>query len=50
MSGQLHALATLTPWKDPGGWVGPRTSLDAGVKKKNPFTAPAGSQTPVIQP
>jgi len=30
--------------------VGPRVSLDAVAKRKNPFPAPAGNQTPVIQP
>jgi hypothetical protein len=35
VSGQLHSPAALTPGKEPrgahwiGGWVGPRTGLDA---------------------
>jgi len=28
----------------------PRASMDAMVKRKNPFTAPVGNRTPVIQP
>jgi hypothetical protein len=36
-----------TPWI--GGWVGPRASLDTEARRKKPF-APAGDQTPVIQP
>jgi hypothetical protein len=31
-----------------GGWMGPRTVLDAVVKKKIP--APAGNRTPIVQP
>jgi hypothetical protein len=38
VSGQFHAPAALPPVKPPGthwigGWVGPRTGLDAVVKK-----------------
>jgi hypothetical protein len=41
MSGQLHALATLSPGKEPpihwtGGWVGPRAGLDMVTKIKIP--------------
>jgi hypothetical protein len=31
-----------------GGWVGPRASVKAVAKKKNP--CPAGNRTPVVQP
>jgi hypothetical protein len=41
MSGQLHALTSLAPWKDLlpnihwiGGWVGPRTSMDDVERRK----------------
>jgi hypothetical protein len=39
--GQLHALATSPPGKEPwyhwiGGWVSPRAILDAVVKRKIP--------------
>jgi len=33
-----------------GGWVGTRASLEAVAKRKRPYTAPAGNQTPVVQP
>jgi hypothetical protein len=33
-----------------GCWVGPITSLDVEVKKKNPFTAPARNQILVVKP
>jgi hypothetical protein len=33
-----------------GGWVGPRGELDTMAKRKNPIIAPAGNQTPVVQP
>jgi len=35
--------------KSPGDWVGPRTGLDAVVKKKNLTIATAGNLTPVVQ-
>jgi len=49
MNGQLHALAALPSGRAPGthwigGWVGPRVSLDAVVKRK--FPAPARTQNP----
>jgi len=56
VSGQLHALAALPLGKEQlvshwiGGWMGPRASLDMVAKRKNPFPAPAGNQTLVIQP
>jgi hypothetical protein len=45
MNGQLHGQATLSPGKGPpvGGWVGPKTGLDAVEKiswlyrKSNPY-------------
>jgi len=41
VSGQFHALAALPPGKAPGthwigGWMGPRASQDAVVKRKIP--------------
>jgi hypothetical protein len=39
VSGQFHAPAALPPGKKPlvpRGWVGPRTVLDAVVKRKIP--------------
>jgi hypothetical protein len=30
--------------------VGPRASLEVEVKKRNPFPASAGDQTPIVQP
>jgi hypothetical protein len=41
VSGQLHALAALTPGRAPGthwigGWMGLKASLDVVGKKKNP--------------
>jgi hypothetical protein len=56
VSGQLHILTALLPEeKVPGiqwikGWVGHRASLDMVAKRKNPFPAPAGNQTLVMQP
>jgi hypothetical protein len=44
----------FTPWERApgthrtGGWVGPRASLDAVMKRKSP--APAGNRTPIVQP
>jgi hypothetical protein len=32
-----------------GGWVGPRTGLDAVAKRKNPIIGPTGNWTPVVQ-
>jgi len=29
------------------GWVGPRAGLEVVVKRKHPFIAPVGNQTPV---
>jgi hypothetical protein len=51
---RLHASAALIPGKDPGthwteGWVGPTASMDAVVKAKNPFPAPAGIRISVVQ-
>jgi hypothetical protein len=51
--GQLHSLATLPLRKESpvlGGRVGPRTSVDVVVKRKNTFPASAENQTLVIQP
>jgi hypothetical protein len=50
---QLHALAYLTPRKDPcihctGGWVGPTTDLVA-VEKEKPFTSD-GNRTSASSP
>jgi hypothetical protein len=47
MSGQFHALATLTQGKDPGthwkeGWVGSRASLNMVAKRKK-IPGPAGN-------
>jgi hypothetical protein len=53
---QLHSQTTLPPgvrgrgtyWR--GGWVDPRSGLDAEAKrKKNPITALAGNWTQVVQ-
>jgi hypothetical protein len=46
VSGQLQALATLIPDKDPGthwieGWMVPRVGLDTMAKTKIPFPSPA---------
>jgi hypothetical protein len=41
-------LAPGTHWI--GSWVGPRTGLDAMVKRKNPITAPAGKWILVVLP
>jgi hypothetical protein len=49
VSGQLHALAALTPAKEPlhtnyiGFWVGPRDSLIMVVKRKSPIIVLPGS-------
>jgi len=54
VSGQLHAPAALPPGKDaPIRWEGVdfRAGLDAVTKiKKNPFPAPPGNRTSVVQP
>jgi len=46
VSGQLHALTTSILGKDPdthriGGWMGHKVGLDATLKTKSPFLAPA---------
>jgi hypothetical protein len=53
VSGQLHALAYLTPGKEPlvltgwdAGWT--RAGMDIVAKRKT--HASAGNQTPVVQP
>jgi hypothetical protein len=33
-----------------GGWLGPSAGVDAVVKRKNPFIAPPGYWSPVVQP
>jgi hypothetical protein len=57
VSGQLHALAALPPrerapdthWV--GGWVDPRTVLDAVVKRKIPSPRrESNHETPIVQP
>jgi len=50
-SGHLHTLTTLTlvPTGYGAGWA-PKADLDMVVKRKNPFSAPAMNQTPVIWP
>jgi len=56
VSGHFHDPVTLPPGKESqgtrwiGGWVGPRAGLDAVAKGINPFIAPAGNRTPVVQP
>jgi hypothetical protein len=53
-NGQLHSPAALTPGEGAsgihsiGGWVGPRTGLDAVEYRKS--LVPAGNGTPAIQP
>jgi len=56
MSGQPHALATLSLGKKPPvligqepGWA-PEPVLDMVAKRKSPFPEPAGNWTPVVQP
>jgi hypothetical protein len=53
VSGQLHALATLTLGKNSStywteGWVDPRACLDTMVKRKIPFLVLVRKQTPVM--
>jgi hypothetical protein len=57
VSGQLHAPAVLPPGKEPpdtnwiGGWVGPRTVLEAVVKRK--ILSPrleSNTRTQLVQP
>jgi hypothetical protein len=43
-----EVIAPGTHWI--GGWVVPRAGLDTVTKRKNPLIAPAGNQTPVVQP
>jgi hypothetical protein len=56
MSGQLHAPASLVPGESTlptnwiGGWVGPKSGLDAVAKRKNHIIGPVGNRIPVIQP
>jgi hypothetical protein len=57
VSGQLHAPAALPPGKEPpvpfgiGGWVGPRTVLNAVVKRKIPSPRrESNPRTPIVQP
>jgi hypothetical protein len=55
VSRRLQAPADLSQQKSPstqriGGWAGPRAGLGAVAKIKNPFTAPAGNRTSVVQP
>jgi hypothetical protein len=33
-----------------GGWVGPRSDIDAMAKRKKSLTAPSGNRAPVVQP
>jgi hypothetical protein len=56
VSGQLHAPAALLPGKEHlihiliGGWVGPRTVLDAVVKRKIPSPRQESNpRTPIVQ-
>jgi hypothetical protein len=55
VSGQLHAPAALPPGKKPdtlwiGGWVGPRTVLEAVVKRKIPSPRRESiPRTPIVQ-
>jgi hypothetical protein len=56
VSGQLHAPAALPPRKSPpsthwiGDWVGPRTILDAVVKRKIPSPRwESNPGTPIVQ-
>jgi hypothetical protein len=56
VNGQLHAPAALLPeerapgthWR--GGWVGPRTVLDAVVKKIPSTLLESNPRTPIVQP
>jgi hypothetical protein len=57
VSGQIHVPAALPPGgKAPGthwigGWVGPRTFLDAVVKSKIPSPRrESNPRTPIVQP
>jgi len=55
VSGQYHNQGCFTTWERTGahwigGRVGPRAGLDMVVKRKDPFSAPVGSGTPVVQP
>jgi hypothetical protein len=46
VSGELHTLAASTHWI--GGWVGPRASKDALVKRKNPTLSLSGIEHPQL--
>jgi hypothetical protein len=57
VSGQLHALAALSPGKRApgthwiGGWVGARAILDTVVKRKIPSPhQESNPRTPIVQP
>jgi hypothetical protein len=57
VSGQLHAPAASPPGKTAtgthwiGGWVGPRTVLDAVLKRKIPSPRrESNPRTPIVQP
>jgi hypothetical protein len=53
--GQLYVPSALTQGKESdtqwkGGWVGPKTGLDAVEKTKYLFPAPARNRTSVLKP
>jgi len=50
MNGHIHAPAALSPRREPGHALDGPQNRSGGEEKKNPLSALAGSQTPVVQP
>jgi hypothetical protein len=57
LNSALHGVVSFMPPREKapgthwiGSWVGPRQIFDAVAKRKDPFIAPTGNWTPVVQP